>query len=211
MKTINEIVEMVRKDDRENGHKSIFWDYTKVPQPILDAGGPADLVEFYTLCSGLCFRPMEFFRYEIVRPDLFVRADYSDQLSHALCRHDLQNNGIAKDLYIIATQRAGSDETIVIDLSKKYQGRCYEAHPEKLGMPQSRVFAKSFTELLNILIFEAQDFDENNKCYGFFGDENLLQERVDSGAIYESRWKTFPKPWEIDSFWADLKKRQDEA
>lgn len=211
MKTVSEIVEFVRRDAREGDRLSIFLEATKVPKPILDAGGPPDLIEFYTLCSGFSYRPTDAYRYVIVRPDEFVRGDYSDQLSHALCRKPLQENGVAKDLYIIAIQGGSGDETIVIDLSEKNRGLCYEAYPDKFGTPQSMVYAKTFTELLNVLVLRAEEFEQKHMSYGFFGDEELLAEPVDTEVLWKTRWRTLPKEWEYEAFWADLKRRQGKA
>ncbi|MBB5039951.1 hypothetical protein [Prosthecobacter dejongeii] len=210
MKTICELVEIVLKDRKEGSHTSSCGPPTKVPQPLEDNGYPADLIEFYTLCSGLYYLPKDPYRYRLVRPDEFIRADYSDHLWHASHRKDLLKNGIAKDQYIIATlDEVGA--TIVIDLSQRFLGRCYRVYYDTFGTPQAPIIATSFTDLLNLLILEAFEFDEELKCYGYFGDANLLPERVSHEVLYETRWQNFPKPWEIDSFWADLKRQQDKA
>lgn len=209
MKTLNEIINLVKTEAQESNRSSIFFNPTTIPKPLLDAGGPQDLIDFYSQCSGFSYRPKDAFRYVIVRPHEFVRADHSDHLSHALCRESLQKNNITKDLYIIAIQGGDDDETITIDLSKKYQGRCYESYPDKLGTPLSQVYAKSFTELLNILILQAEEFEERHKCYGYFGDESLLTEPVDAQTLWQSRWNSFPKEYEYEAFWAELKERQD--
>jgi hypothetical protein len=210
MKSIREIVEIVRRDSIEGARSSRCRPPTKVPRALVDAGGPKDLIDFYTLCCGLNYRPTDPYRYTLVSADQFIRADYSDHLWHALCHDDLLKNGVAKDQYIIATlDEIGA--TIVIDLSRKFFGRCYRVYYDTFGTPQAPIVATSFTELLNLLIFEAFEFDDELKCYGYFGDKKLLPERVSHEVLYESRWPTFPKPWEIESFWVDLKRQQDQA
>lgn len=210
MKSVREIVEMVQRDMFEGSRTSSWWAPTKVPKPLLCGGSPEDLIEFYTHCSGIYYRRREAFRYAFVRPDQFLRADLSDHLWVSLCRESLNANEVAKDQFIIATLDE-VESTILVDLSPRFLGRCYQVYPDTFGTPQAPVVARSFTELLNLLVFEALEFDEEPKWYGFFGDEELLPERVDAQVLLETRSSTFPKETEYAEFWANLNRLQGKA
>lgn len=210
MKSVREIVEMVQRDMFEGSRTSGWWVPTKVPKPLRCAGCPDDLIEFYTCCGGMHYLPREAFRYTFVRPDQFLRADLSDHLWLSLCRESLNANGVAKDQFIIATLDE-VEATILVDLSPRFLGRCYQVYPDTFGTPQAPVVARSFTELLNLLVFKALEFDEEPKWYGFFGDADLLPERVDAQILLEARSATFPKETEYAAFWESLKRLQDRA
>jgi len=117
---------------------------------------PTDVQEFYSLCGGACLFKSADYVINIITPQDFVSAN------PVILGEHLEDD-ISSSWYIVAVD--GNGEFLTIDLADSRLGQCYdsfnELHPEN-----SRIIAKSFSELLELLI-------QNQGQYWYWLDENF--------------------------------------
>jgi len=129
---------------------------------------PEDVIEFYTLCGGVCLYDNAPYFSRIVSPNEFASANriiLGDEIIDNEIEKGTYDQQISKEWYIIADLY--NSDYIVIDMNEERKGKCYQAfwetYPEEDNTP---IISLSFTELLIKLI--------NNKGeYWFFLEDDF--------------------------------------
>ncbi|MDR6226822.1 SMI1/KNR4 family protein [Desmospora profundinema] len=112
----------------------------KKPQHML----PADLKDFYELCSGAVLFEESDYPIRLLKSDEFA-------LANPIIIGEQIERDITADWYIVA--QGGSEEYVSIDLNQSRLGKCYDSFWDRHGVAgDCAIIAQSFTELLERLM-----------------------------------------------------------
>jgi hypothetical protein len=118
--------------------------------PARDQALPPDLKAFYERCGGMELFPGSTFGFRIVGPDEFVPANPL-LLGDFYLKNKNEIDADESSGWFLIARGTASNQFIVIDLSAKKTGWCYDAFWEVFGTQNSKVVARSFTELVERL------------------------------------------------------------
>ena len=124
------------------------------PQTEKGISVPLDVKEFYTLCGGINFFQREEFPIEIVTPSDFVRAN-------PVIAGEEWNDDLSFNWFIIGKSEGSGGQYITMDLGNDRLGQCYDSYWDKHVNFECPIIAKSFTELLILMLLYLNSVDDD--------------------------------------------------
>src|SRR5882757_8943965 len=111
---------------------------------------PKDLRRFYELAGGASLFPRAHFGFRMVSAHELAPANpiLLPEMVYSKYRTDFATS----DSWYLICVGTGPEEAISIDLAPGRLGRCYDSFHEVHGTGDSRIIARSFTELLLLLL-----------------------------------------------------------
>ena len=137
-----------------------------------DGRAPDDMIKFYTRCGGLELFPREPFGFRIVSPKEFLPANPLLKGEFYIKHKSEFDHDISADWFVVA-RGINTEECVTIDLNPSRVGFCYDSFWDVYATPDSKLVAKSFSELIErlyqakgtLLYWEDRTFDLG-KAYG---------------------------------------------
>jgi hypothetical protein len=143
--SINGLLDMIAADSRCKVHPPSAG--PAVPAGLLL---PVDLQQFYRCAGGLDLFSTQPFGFTIVGPNEFTPSNPVLLGDFYLRNKKAYDEDRSAFWYLIA-RGTKTNEFITIDLDKSRLGRCYDSFWEVYAKPDSKVVARSFTELVERL------------------------------------------------------------
>jgi hypothetical protein len=120
------------------------------PPPPNPRSFPNYLITFYRLCGGMVLFPARSFGFQIVPQEEMKPATPLLKGDFYLEHKEDFDSDISSGWYLIA-RGTNSMECVTIDLSESRRGYCYDSFWDVYATPDSKIVAKSFTELVERL------------------------------------------------------------
>jgi antitoxin YokJ len=119
----------------------------------LEAGEriPVDLENFYSVAGGALLFPDEQFGFKVFGPNELLRANPVLLASSYDQNRDAYEKDRSHHWFLIAAGIKMDQLKISIDLSSERLGRCYDSFWDVHGTGNSKIVARSFSELLELL------------------------------------------------------------
>ena len=117
-----------------------------------------DVQAFYKICGGLELFPNTSYGFRIVSPEEFVSANPVVLGGYYLKHKAEYDADESSGWYVVARSINNPNEIIAIDLNVAKSGFCYDGFWEVYGHGDSKVVAKSFTDLVESLFKNRGDY-----------------------------------------------------
>jgi antitoxin YokJ len=143
---IEELIKAVSEDK-----DCVVLPATGIPNsPLPPLALPEDLLRFYQMCGGVVLFPQKPYSFQIVPPTEMLPAN--PILKGEFYReHKSEFDADISSAWFLIARGKDWMECITIDLSDSRRGYCYDSFWDVYATPDSKVVAKTFTELLENL------------------------------------------------------------